>query len=71
MGQEWFLLGKEGSATRSALLERTGQSSLPHAFIGGQHVGGLFTGPTEAAPGLAALLEAGELQERLRAAGAL
>jgi len=71
VGQEWFLLGKEGSAIRSELLERTGQSSLPHAFIGGQHVGGLFSGPTAAAPGLAALLEAGELQERLKAAGAL
>ena len=63
LGQEWFLLGKESSATRAELLEMTGQSSLPHVFIRGRHVGGLFSGPAEVAGGrgLAGLQEAGEL----------
>mmetsp|Transcript_2220 Transcript_2220/g.3492 ORF Transcript_2220/g.3492 Transcript_2220/m.3492 type:complete len:152 (+) Transcript_2220:1359-1814(+) len=36
VGLEWFLLGKENSVLRAELLEMTGQSSLPHVFIGGQ-----------------------------------
>ena len=39
----------------------TGQSSLPHVFIGGKHFGGIFSGD----PGLAALQESGKLQEML------
>ena len=55
------LLGKEGSATRAALLEMTGQSSLPHVFIDGKHVGGLFTGsPSSGGAGLASLKESRE-----------
>ena len=55
-----------GSAARLELLEQTGQSSLPHVFIGGQHVGGLFTSPpakpgSGGGGGLAALRESGEL----------
>jgi glutaredoxin-related protein len=61
LGSEWFLLGKEASTTRAALLEMTGQSSLPHVFIGGKHIGGIFSGE----PGLAALQESGKLQEML------
>ena len=61
LGPEWFLLGKEASTTRAELLEMTGQSSLPHVFIGGKHVGGIFSGE----PGLAALQETGQLQEML------
>lgn len=61
IGLEWFLLGKEASATRTALLDMTGQSSLPHIFIDGQHIGGIFSGT----PGLAALQESGKLQEML------
>ena len=61
IGPEWVLLGKEGSATRAALLEMTGQSSLPHVFIDGQHVGGLFTGsPSSGGAGLASLKESRE-----------
>ena len=67
VGPEWFLLGKEASAMRLELLERTGQSSLPHVFIGGQHIGGLFTGPSADAPGVAALGESGKLAELLAA----
>ena len=36
VGDEWFLLDRERSALRSELLELTGQSSLPHVFIGGR-----------------------------------
>ena len=45
----------------------TGQSSLPHIFIGGESIGGLSTGT----PGLAALLESGELEAKLKKAKAL
>ena len=61
---------KQPSAMRLELLELTGQSSLPHVFIGGKHVGGIYTGPPGGPPGLAALQESGELSERLRNAGA-
>ena len=63
VGVEWFLLNKDQSAVRTALLEQTGQSSLPQIFVQGQHIGGLFTGTTDGSfPGLAALKESGELQ---------
>ena len=67
LGLECFLLGKEGSAVRAELLERTGQSSLPHVFIGGKSIGGVYSGT----PGLTPLKESGELGDRLREAGAL
>lgn len=69
IGLEWFLLGKEASAKRAALLEMTGQSSLPHVFINGKHIGGLFTGPPEgsATGGLAGLKESGELETMVEA----
>lgn len=64
LGLEWFLLDKEMSTMRAELLEITGQSSLPHVFINGKHVGGLFTGsPDGSYPGLAGLKESGELQK--------
>lgn len=68
LGLEWFLLGKKQSTMRAELLTMTGQSSLPHVFIGGKHVGGLFSGPTKGCPGIAALKEAGELKGLLQAA---
>ena len=75
LGGEWFLLGKRGSAMRLELMERTGQSSLPHVFIGGKHVGGMFTSPPDAETGkggggLAALRESGELGRLVAAAQA-
>ena len=39
LGAEWFLLGPRASVIRGELLELTGQSSLPHIFIGGEHIG--------------------------------
>mmetsp|Transcript_12526 Transcript_12526/g.37610 ORF Transcript_12526/g.37610 Transcript_12526/m.37610 type:complete len:183 (-) Transcript_12526:35-583(-) len=65
LGPEWFLLGPKASVKRAELEAMTGQSSLPHVFIGGEHVGGLATGP-----GLAALQESGELSTKLSSAGA-
>ena len=50
---------------RAELEAMTGQSSLPHVFIGGEHVGGLATGP-----GIATLDEDGELDGLLASAGA-
>ena len=66
VGLEWFLLGPRASVLRSELLDLTGQSSMPHIFIGGEHIGGLSTGT----PGLSALVESGELEDRLIAAKA-
>lgn len=59
LGKEWFpfLIAEGGSAKRAALLEMTGQSSLPHVFIGGKSIGGLFDGN----PGLVPALEQGLL----------
>jgi len=64
LGLEWFLLDKEKSTIRAELLEMTGQSSLPHVFVDGRHIGGLFTGtPDGSSPGLAGLKESGELKQ--------
>lgn len=67
LGPEWFLLDGVGSAVRAELLERTGQSSLPHIFIGGQSIGGLYSGT----PGLTELKKQGKLTAMLQDAGAL
>ena len=67
LGPEWFLLDADGSATRAELLARHGMSSLPHVFIGGESIGGLYSG----SPGLVELQRSGELRARLKAAGAL
>lgn len=66
-GAEWFLCGAEGSATRAALGEITGQTSMPHIFIGGESIGGLISGT----PGLKALVSDETLGARLRKARAL
>jgi len=66
LGLEWFLLDKERSTIRAALLDLTNQSSLPHIFINGKSVGGLFTGTSDGKfPGLAGLKESGELQKMI------
>jgi len=66
VGLEWFLLGPRASVLRSELLSLTGQSSMPHIFIGGKHIGGLSSG----SPGLAALSESGNLDDLLMQAKA-
>lgn len=69
LAPEWLpgLMSAEGAAVRAELGAMTGQTSMPHVFIGGKSVGGLFTGT----PGLVPLLESGDLQAKLKAAGAL
>jgi anaphase-promoting complex subunit 7 len=66
LGKEWIpgLISPKGSIKRAALLEMTGQSSLPHIFIGGKAIGGLFSGN----PGLLPGLEQGVLVDLLRKA---
>ena len=71
LGLEWFLLDGVGSSIRALLLERYGMSSLPHIFIGGESVGGLYSGNAAGAPGLVELKRRGELTGMLQAAGAL
>jgi anaphase-promoting complex subunit 7 len=59
LGGEWIpgLIAQGGSQKRAALLDLTGQSSLPNIFIGGKSIGGLFSG----SPGLVPALEQGLL----------
>lgn len=58
LGKEWFpgLIAEDGAIKRTALLEMTGQSSLPHIFVNGKPIGGLFSG----SPGLLSMLEKGD-----------
>ena len=67
LGAEWVpgLLSAESSAIRAELGEMTGQTSMPHIFIRGESIGGLFTGT----PGLKPLLESGKLQAKLKVDG--
>ncbi|KAH8066142.1 hypothetical protein JL722_553 [Aureococcus anophagefferens] len=66
---EWVpgLLPADGAAVRAELGAMTGQTSMPHVFIGGASIGGLASGT----PGLKALLRDGSLRDKLEAAGAL
>ena len=68
LGQEWIpgLIAPGGAAKRAALLEVTGQSSLPHIFVGGESLGGLFSGR----PGLVPSLQEGTFRRRVSAASA-
>ncbi|CAB9509571.1 Monothiol glutaredoxin [Seminavis robusta] len=66
LGKEWIpgLITEEGAQLRAALLETAGQSSLPHIFVGGKSIGGLFSGT----PGLIPSLEAGKLDAMVESA---
>jgi len=63
LGKEWLpgLIAPNGAIKRAALLDMTGQSSLPHIFVGGKPIGGLFSGE----PGLIPLLEQDKLSAML------
>lgn len=65
LGKEWFLLGGEASETRVALSKEVegGATSLPKLFIGGECIGGCAE--------LAALVENGELDDKMKKAKAL
>ena len=71
LGKEWFLLDGLGSGLRAELLDRYGMSSLPHIFIGGESVGGLYSGNSAGMPGLHELKRQDKLAGMLEAAGAL
>jgi len=71
---EWLLLDEreDGAALRARLGARTGRTSMPSVWVGGEYCGGLNDGLDDAAcPGLAKLDERGALDARLRAAGAI
>ena len=61
----------EGNPRRAALGRITGKSSVPSCWIGGEYVGGCDDGPSDTAPGLVTLAFQGNLQAKLRAAGAM
>ena len=54
---ELDVMGSEGAAVQDALVEMTGQRSVPNVFIKGQHIGG--NDDTQAAA------RSGKLQEML------
>lgn len=64
LGKEWIPGLIAQPEKRAALLEMTGQSSLPHIFVGGTGVGGLYSG----SPGLVPALEKGEFMNMLEEA---
>merc|ERR1719163_907713 len=68
LGLEWFALGGRGSQTRVALagICENGATSLPKIFIGGESIGG-----ANGFSALAEVVEAGELDARMQAAGAV
>lgn len=66
LGYEWVPGLIQDAGKRAALGERTGQTSLPHVFVGGQSIGGLFSGT----PGLIASLENGSFPQMVQAAKA-
>lgn len=59
-------MGDRGKALRAELAERTGRTSVPNTFIGGEGIGGCNDGP-----GIMTLKEEGKLVPMLQAAGAL
>ena len=59
LGKEWIPGLIEEPIKRAALGEMTGQTSLPHIFIGGKSIGGIFSGT----PGLVPALEEGTLMK--------
>ena len=66
LAPEWFLMLGENAAKRAELGSLYGRTSMPQIFIGGESIGGLMEGP-----GLVPLYESGELEAKLKAAGAV
>lgn len=64
LGSEWVPGLISEPAKRAALGEMTGQTSLPHIFVGGKSIGGLFSGT----PGLVPSLEEGTFLKQVEAA---
>jgi len=61
-------MGKEGYALRAELAERTGRTSVPAIFVGGEFVGGCNDGGMG---GIMSLEREGKLRGMLTAVGAL
>jgi len=61
LAPEWFLMLGEPAQKRAELGAMTGRTSLPHIFINGESIGGLYDGT----PGLVPLIESGELQAKV------
>ncbi len=59
-------MGAQGKALRAELAHRTGRTSVPNIFIGGEGIGGCNDGP-----GLMTLQSEGKLVPMLKAAGAM
>jgi len=58
-----FILAEgENAAKRAELGEMTGRTSMPHIFINGKSIGGLYDGT----PGLVPLIESGELNSMVQ-----
>jgi len=66
LGLEWIpgLIAEGGAEKRAALGLMTGQTSLPHVFVAGESIGGLFSGNS----GLIPLLEKGALLDMVEKA---
>lgn len=66
LGKEWvpLLVDEGGSETRAELGALTGQTSLPNIFVGGESIGGLFSGN----PGLIPSLESDDFLKRVEQA---
>ena len=66
LGWEWIplLIRPGGAETRAELGRLTGQTSLPHIFIGGESLGGLYSGN----PGLVPSLESRQFFKKIEAA---
>ena len=56
---------------RAELGRKTGRTSVPSIFIGGEYVGGYDAGVGEDSPGIVDLAFQGKLISKLEAAGAL
>mmetsp|Transcript_2679 Transcript_2679/g.6191 ORF Transcript_2679/g.6191 Transcript_2679/m.6191 type:complete len:212 (+) Transcript_2679:195-830(+) len=61
----------EGNPLRAELGRKTGRTSVPCIFIGGEYVGGYDGGVGEESPGIVDLAFQGKLLSKLEAAGAL
>lgn len=68
LGPQWMLLGPRSSAIRAELGRLYGVTSIPQVFIGGEWVGGLFSGGTHGG-GLNQLIEEKRLMTKIAAAG--
>jgi glutaredoxin len=63
LGKEWLPGLIDNPVKRAALGTMTGQTSLPHVFVGGKSIGGIFSGT----PGLVPALEEGTLMKLIEA----